>query len=321
MKWGNIVSWDIQNNDSESIVIEEGPVPSTASGIRLILVVMVLFVFLGSTAQSIHFEMGMMVTQWIIILPAALMYWRRYKVKPSVFGRVKLFNAGFVPLIFFLALCTWVINMVFTAGLVFSLMEFGFEPIETISFPTTVGELMVYYVVIAFSAGVCEEILFRGALMPSIERQGYLPALVLSAVLFALMHMSLLSLVGTFFLGITIGLVVMKTGSLLAGVLYHILNNFFAVSYMYIYGISNIEAVAESPNLWGLLLFALPAVLGTWYCLQKIQKKSSFPPLLKNREGWLPRGWFTWAMVCIILIFLLIASVEMLMGFGFLEGI
>ncbi|UNC91449.1 type II CAAX endopeptidase family protein [Candidatus Contubernalis alkaliaceticus] len=313
------MSWENQNSNSENFAAGEGPAPTTASGIRLILAVMILFVTLGSIAQMIHVEMGMMVIQWVIILPAALMYWRRYKVKPSVFGRLQLFNAGFIPLIFFLALCTWIINIVIAAGLVTFLMEFGFEPIETIAIPTTVRELIIYYVVIVFSAGVCEEVLFRGALMPSIERQGYVPALVFSAFLFALMHMSFLSLIGTFFLGITIGLVVIKTGSLLAGVFYHMLNNFFAVTYLYIYGISNVEATAEPSNLLGLLVFALPAAAGMVICLLKIQKKSIVSPLLNNKEGWFPRGWFSWPMVCIILIFLLAAALEMLMGFGFLS--
>ncbi len=315
------MSGDNQNLNLETVVHErDGPeLPSVTSGIRLLLVVMVLIVFIGSIAQAIHFEMGMMVTQWILILPAALWYWKRYKVQPAVFGRVKFFDAGFLPLIFLLALCTWIINMVFAAGLVSFLMEIGFEPIEKIAYPTTVEQLITYYVVIAFSAGVCEEFLFRGAIMPSFEREGYVPALVFSAFLFALMHMSLLSLPGTFFLGITIGLVVIKTGSLLAGVLYHILNNFFAVTYMYIYSMSPMDSSAESSFILGLLILAVPAVAGTVFCLLMIQRKSKVPPLLKNREGWLPRGWFTWSIVFIIIIFILIASLEMLIGFGVLE--
>lgn len=305
----------------ETIVSEgDGPgLPSVASGIRLLLVVMVFIVFIGSIAQAIHFEMGMMITQWILILPAALCYWRRYKVQPAVFGRVKSFDAGFLPLIFLLALCTWIINMVFAAGLVHYLMEMGFEPIAKIAYPTTVVELLTYYVVIALSAGICEEALFRGALMPSFEREGYIPALLLSSFLFALMHMSFLNLFGTFFLGLTIGLVVIKTGSLLAGVLYHILNNFFAVTYMYIYGISSMEASAEPFTIWGLLIFAIPAIVGTVFCLLKIQGKSKVSPLLKNREGGVPRGWFTWAMAFILIIFLFIAVLEMLIGFGVLD--
>ncbi len=318
------MSRDNQHVNLETMVSESGGpgLPSAASGIRLLLVVMVLIVFIGSAAQAIHFELGMMVTQWILILPASLWYWRRYKVQPAVFGRVKSFDAGFLPIILLLALCTWIINMVFAAGLVSFLMGIGFEPIEKIAYPSTVEQLVTYYVVIALSAGICEEALFRGALMPSFERDGYVPALLLSSVLFALMHMSLLSLPGTFFLGITIGLVVIKTGSLLAGVLYHILNNFFAVTYMYIYSNSSMGASAEPFNIEGLLLFAVPAVAGTVFCLLKIQGKSEVPPLLKNREGWFPRGWFTWAMAFIIIIFILIASLEMLIPILFyLESI
>ncbi len=316
-----MMSRDNQHMNYEIIVPEDrGPgMPSVASGIRLLLAVMVLIVFIGSTVQYIHFEMGMMVTQWILILPAALWYWRRYKVSPSVFGRVKLVDAGFLPLIFLLALCTWIINMVFAAGLVSLLMEVGFEPTVLIPYPTTIAQLITYYVVIAFSAGVCEEFLFRGAIMPSFEREGVVPALVFSAFLFALMHMSLLNLAGTFFLGITIGLVVIKTGSLLAGVLYHFLNNFFAVTYMYIFSMSPMDSSAESSFILGLLLLALPAAAGTFFCLSMIQRKSKVPPLLKNREGWFPRGWFTWATFLIIVIYILLAGLEMLMGFGVLE--
>jgi len=59
------------------------------------------------------------------------------------------------------------------------------------------------------------------------------PAIIFSSLLFALLHGSLLSLISTFSLGVIMAVIVIKTGSLWGGIIYHMLNNFYAATYLF----------------------------------------------------------------------------------------
>lgn len=287
----------------------------------LLLTAFGLLLSVGSVVQVIHFEIGMLVTEWILILLPALWYWRRYRIDWRSFARVKPLDTKYISTIILLAACVWAINVIITTTIGNYLAHYGYEPIEAVPYPTNVGQLIIYYLVIAFSAGVCEEILFRGAIMPSFERQGTLPAVVFCSLLFAFFHLSLINFFSIFILGMVIGLLVIKTGSLLAGVLYHIINNALAVTYMYlVVNYEQISSYLENIGV-GLLIFIFICLLsGFALGLIRLQRLSGVTPVFKNRDSWLPRGWFNWVTVLIICLFILLGTVELLMGFGIING-
>lgn len=83
---------------------------------------------------------------------------------------------------------------------------------------------------IALSAGICEEVLFRGVIQRGFERLGALRGIMITALLFGFMHASFQRLFGTFILGILIGYIVYRTNSLFSGMIAHFTNNFVAVA-------------------------------------------------------------------------------------------
>lgn len=90
------------------------------------------------------------------------------------------------------------------------------------------GEIPLVVLIISISIipAVCEEIAFRGLIMRGFLKR--LPpgwSIFLTAVLFAFMHFSLYRFLPTFVLGLVLGYAVWKTGSLLVGIVMHILNN------------------------------------------------------------------------------------------------
>ncbi|MDO9534656.1 MAG: CPBP family intramembrane metalloprotease [Bacillota bacterium] len=293
--------------------------PSVGSAMRLLLATFALLLIVGSVVQMLHFEIGMLVTQWILILIPALWYWRRYRLNGAVFARVRTLEKKFIPTILFLVVCAWIVNMYITTSLASILINYGYEPIVAIPYPTTIVHLLRYYFVIAISAGICEEVFFRGTIMPSFEKHGAVPALVLSALLFALFHVSFINFFSIFILGLIIGLVVIKTGSLWGGILYHFFNNAIAVTYMYAASNYELEAFLEPVSNVVFFLVMLLFLVGLIYGLKKLQRQSGALPLLPNRANWLPKGWFNWASGLTITIFFVIAAVELLLGFGFFE--
>ncbi len=85
--------------------------------------------------------------------------------------------------------------------------------------------LWVVILLIGVLPGVCEEVLFRGLVLTGLRRLGAARAIGLSALFFGVFHVSLYRLLPTVFLGIVIGILVWRTGSVFCGILAHAINN------------------------------------------------------------------------------------------------
>lgn len=84
------------------------------------------------------------------------------------------------------------------------------------------------YLAIGLLAPFVEEIVFRGAILRSLLDSSRLKpwgAIVLSAVLFALVHMNPAQLPHAFLIGLLLGWMYWRTGSILPGMAYHWANN------------------------------------------------------------------------------------------------
>lgn len=80
----------------------------------------------------------------------------------------------------------------------------------------------------AVAPAICEELLFRGIVLRSLERFGSTVAIFGSALIFAVMHGNAYQLLLQFALGVVTGYVVMKEKNLLYGVIIHFVNNLVA---------------------------------------------------------------------------------------------
>lgn len=87
----------------------------------------------------------------------------------------------------------------------------------------------IYFISVAVAPAILEELTFRGVIMQSLRRFGDSFAIVASGVLFSLCHGNLVQGIPTLLLGIAIGYFVIRTGSLLTGMLIHFVNNGMAV--------------------------------------------------------------------------------------------
>ena len=91
--------------------------------------------------------------------------------------------------------------------------------------PTTLAELGIELVLFALLPGICEELFFRGGLMGAWERRGTRQALVITSVLFALLHGSVMGLPVQLIMGFVLGYIVILSDSLIVGMIYHIVHN------------------------------------------------------------------------------------------------
>ena len=89
---------------------------------------------------------------------------------------------------------------------------------------------LAQFLFIAVTPGICEEILFRGfAFRPLEEKWGPRWAILITALLFALVHMDFIRLIPTFLLGLAFGYVSWKTRSIYPAMALHVLNNGLAL--------------------------------------------------------------------------------------------
>lgn len=93
---------------------------------------------------------------------------------------------------------------------------------------TLAGEL-IYFVIAVIAAPICEELIFRGIILHSLKKYSPGFAVVFSSLLFALAHMNLYQGIAVMGMGLVMGFLYLKTGSLQASIFIHFINNLIAV--------------------------------------------------------------------------------------------
>lgn len=113
---------------------------------------------------------------------------------------------------------------------------------------------------LAFLGPLLEEVLFRGAIQGALMR--YFgrpwPAIILSALVFGIFHLNPVQIVYATLLGIVLGWIYYRTGSLLSVIVGHVLNNSLAVATTVAFSSTDEQAVANSAaGIVGFVFFAL----------------------------------------------------------------
>jgi uncharacterized protein len=141
----------------------------------------------------------------------------------------------------------------------------------------TIPELFFVILVVAVVPAFSEEILFRGLVQRNFEYSfGLVGGAVVAGIIFAVYHLNPFTLVPLMVLGIVFGLLVYKTGSILAAILAHFINNVVAViSVFYRRGEILIPADGD-PSIAGTLLVMLISGLvavGCWMLLSQVSAR------------------------------------------------
>ncbi len=251
-----------------------------------------LLLTVGSWVQGLDFRLGMLVTEYgLVLLPVLLLgLWLRLDLKTALRLRpLSLKAALLIPVTVVLAMpVTLFLNLCVIAVLAWAGKAYG-VPIPSAE---TLTDLSVLFFIISVSAGLCEEFFFRGMILDAYSsRFGSRAGICLSALLFGLFHFNPQNLLGPVFLGLLFGYLVLLTGSLWAGVLAHMTNNGVAVLLMYGANLaqkgaltpgSSADLFNESPDqllaaLGVLGVMALGSALAVWGLLTVIAGDKRLP--------------------------------------------
>lgn len=121
--------------------------------------------------------------------------------------------------------------------------------------PKSAAGIILYFFSIVLFPALTEEFVCRGIILKSLTPYGRYKAVFLSAVVFALLHISARQVVYAFAAGIILGAVTISTGSVFMAFLIHFLNNFISFAYLfaleYITDLGAITVISASAVAFG----------------------------------------------------------------------
>ena len=137
----------------------------------------------------------------------------------------------------------------------------GTIPASGVAVPTTVRGLASAVILSAVLPGVCEELLFRGLMLSAWEERGSLRAVTTVSLLFTLLHGNLLGIPSEFICGVLLACIVISSGSLFAGMVFHTVFNSTLLIASYWARTVETDAEAAYTGALSLLPFLLGALL------------------------------------------------------------
>jgi sodium transport system permease protein len=203
------------------------PFPSPGTAMLLIAVELIILTVIGGMAQKWDMGRVLIYSQLAILLPPLLI------LRRGGYDRTRVLALKSPPTM------AWPATLLLIAGgwllaIELASMQNAFLPFpkEMLDkFTSLFADLnkmpvtsALFY--IAVLPGVCEELLCRGFLLHSfLPRFGKWGAVILTGLAFGFLHMDPYRFVATTFLGILLGLIVIRTGSIYPAMLAHAANN------------------------------------------------------------------------------------------------
>lgn len=222
----------LQGYDPEMLLSfrEEKRRPSVGQVCGLFSISVILLLFIASRVQRNSFYSGILITEYVLILLPPLIFlvlWK-YDIKDALgLNRVSILNL-------FLTFCIMlfsipVVNVLNALYYLLLKLIFGRVVVSSIPPATDAVSLLVNVFVVGISAGICEEVLFRGVIQRGLGKLGGFLSILITSVLFGLWHNYLPSFFGTALLGGVIGFIAYRTNSFYSAMFAHFTNNFIAV--------------------------------------------------------------------------------------------
>ncbi len=148
---------------------------------------------------------------------------------------------------------------------------------------------VIMYMTTALAPAFAEEFLFRGVIYGNLRPFGKTQAILISSILFALMHQNIGQFFYTFVGGIAMALMYELTGTLWCSILFHLFNNELAVITEVLYYGKYGEAVEPLLMLWDAIVLILGSVailfLIVYYTRKAKESKTAASPSVFGQRG------------------------------------
>ena len=153
----------------------------------------------------------------------------------------------------------------------------------------SLNDFFINLFIMALLPAVCEELFFRGALQKVLIRFSKIPwlGILVSAIVFALLHGTMLKIIPIFFLGLLLGTVYYFTRNLWYTITIHFINNGMALMAVYFGEKSELLKKMSDDNYMPPLYMAVAGLGISLLMLNIIRKKSNevFPKFMSDEDN------------------------------------
>lgn len=205
--------------------IKKGSFPTISDGFILYAISLLVLIYFGSFLQAKYKLLGMALTQFIIVaFPLFFGYYiktdfsKTFSIKipnfKDILGGLSLWGGGCIA-------------SLLIAQFLLYLFPQNIEVAEAISeFMLGDNSFIVALIAFAILPAICEEVLFRGFLITAFKgKKSAFRPVILSSILFGIMHIDFIRMIPTAILGLTLGYAVYNTSSIFIPMLMHFMNN------------------------------------------------------------------------------------------------
>ena len=241
------------------------------------------------------------VVQLFAILIPVIIFTKSRNINVKSFFRINYISLKNVVLLVGLGFCSQFIGLLFKlfVRLIFNVFKIPYA-VNTynISLPETGFQTLLAVTALMILPVLAEELLFRGLVLRSYEKWGTRSAIVISALLFSLLHLDISGLPATLFMGFLLSYVVIKTDSLIAGLILHFVNN----SVAFLLAMFPVGKIA----LMVLFIIALIVFLPLLLSFYKNNIKSKSIPQKRSIASEITRTVFTLPILLSIIAFIIV---------------
>ena len=224
------------------------PIP-LREAVGLYLLGLGLMLSAGLLLQTADLRIGLIVTEGGLILLPTLYFVQRNR---RSFRRVLSLNRVSAPVLLVvlaltvpLRICTFLISAVVQTFL--PMPDFILSSLKSIyaelMFFSTPLEMILSFMAIVVMAGVCEEVMFRGFILHTfLNRKGRWFSIIITGLGFALYHLDPWAFPEITIIGIFLGWLVLRTGSIFPAIVAHASFNFLGIFALpRVFGVQTIE--------------------------------------------------------------------------------
>lgn len=253
------------NEKNESELLDKNPNKVSIRGTNILyLLIMILLIVIGSITQNRNFNSGILITEFgLVALPVIVFI----KLKKDSLRQVlRLNKLKLIDMLLVFLIIIFGYPVAAFLNLIGSIILSLFGQLNPAAIPVA-GNFKEYFIllfVVAVSAGLCEELLFRGLMMRAYEGIGMWKSIIFTAVMFSFLHLNIQNIFAPAFLGILLGFLVYRTNSIFAGMLGHFTFNSTSVTLSYLvaqlpqYKNMSEEAIKAGSSTYSLILAAIP---------------------------------------------------------------
>ncbi len=165
-----------------------------------------------------------------------ILYCMFLKNRPKTVFKTCNFNSINVATVFIslgLGACMFFVNIAVSSVFNGLISFFGYQaPIsfgETIEVKATFANFMLDVLLVAVLPAICEEFLHRGIVLQGTKHAGFTKSIIISSVLFGLMHLNISQVSYAIVLGLIMGFASVVAKSIWVPIIMHFTNNFISV--------------------------------------------------------------------------------------------